>query len=124
MPGLYYRNHYISVFQIPDKSGNSSCIACVEIRHNLEGSPSARLMLNGPFSIAHEASEHGFVMGKRWVDDRLAVNENSAPPRRITPKACADSRFVNARCKSWLASLPARFAYRVSRRFAGADRRL
>ena len=64
MPALYYRNHYISVFQIPDKSGNSSCIACVEIRHKLEGSPSARLMLNGPFSTAHEASEHGFVMGK------------------------------------------------------------
>ena len=68
MPSLRYRNAYISIFHIPDKSGNSSCIAYVEIRHKLEGSPSARLVLNGPFSDAHQAREHAFAMEKERIE--------------------------------------------------------
>ena len=46
MPSLRYGDYYISVFHTPDKSGNSSCIAFVEIRHQrdrgLEGCFSPR----------------------------------------------------------------------------------
>ena len=64
MPNLRYRNYYISIFHLPDKSGDSSCIGCVEIRHKLNDSPAARVMLSDGFHTVHEPSDHGFEMGK------------------------------------------------------------
>ena len=95
MPSLRYRNAYISIFHIPDKSGNSSCIAYVEIRHKLEGSPSARLVLNGPFSDAHPAREHAFAMEKERIDDWLASKGKSAPSGQIATEAGGDLPAVS-----------------------------
>jgi hypothetical protein len=72
MPKVCYRDHYISVVHLPDKSGRSSCIACVEIRYKHDRAPSARLMLEESFSTADDASAHGFATGKQWVDQRWA----------------------------------------------------
>ncbi len=103
MPNLRYRNYYISVFHMPDKSGNSSCIACVEIRHKVDDSPAARVMLSGGFHTAQEASEHGFELGKQWVDDRLSNRGKSAPTGQIATETGGDPAPLRARFKGWIA---------------------
>lgn len=97
MPSLRYRDHYISVFHLPDKSGKSSCIPCVEIRHKHDRALSARLMLNESFSTAHDASEHGFATGKQWVDQQSAHKR----PVSALSEVLEPIRF---RLKSWFAS--------------------
>jgi hypothetical protein len=52
MAVLRYNDHYISVFLTPDKSGNSSRIPFVEIRHKQDRGPVARLMLDEAFANA------------------------------------------------------------------------
>jgi hypothetical protein len=70
MAVLRYSNHYISVFLTPDKSGNSSCILVVEIRHKRDHSPIARLVSGEAFATVEDASARGFELGRKWIDDR------------------------------------------------------
>ena len=112
MPSLRYRDYYISVLHIPDKSGDSSCIACVEIRHKLHDSPAAKGMLSGALLVAHDVDKHGFTMGKQWVDDRIA--KKSVSSDRIETEAGDKLLPVRAGFKDWLALLIARIARLVS----------
>ncbi|HEX2933197.1 MAG TPA: hypothetical protein VHV54_25940 [Candidatus Binatia bacterium] len=75
MAVLRYNDHYISVFLTPDKSGNSSCIPFVEIRHKHDHGPVARLMLDEAFATAIEASVYGLKRGKQWIDEKLAASK-------------------------------------------------
>jgi hypothetical protein len=72
---LRYNDHYISVFLTPDKSGNSSCLAFVEIRHKQDRSPITRLVLEEAFANATEARVYGLKMGKKWIDERRAESK-------------------------------------------------
>jgi hypothetical protein len=96
-----YKGHYISVFLTPDKSGNSSCVPFVEIRHNGDQGPLARLMLEEAFESAVEASAYGFKVGKQWVDERNAKTEAGG--------VCGDDSTSSLKpglgFKSWLTSL-------------------
>lgn len=76
MAVVRYRNYYISVLLTPDKSGNSSCIPFAEIRHKGDHSPVARLMFSEAFDDANDATSHGLVMGKKWVDEKEAANKS------------------------------------------------
>jgi hypothetical protein len=98
VPNLRYKDYYISVFHLPDKSGKSSCIPCVEIRQERDQAPSARLMIDDSFGTTDDASLHGFAMGKQWVDVQSARKSRpSGPPGESEP--------LRFRLKSWLASL-------------------
>jgi len=99
-----YNNYYISVFHTPDNSGKSSCIPFVEIRHKRDHDPETRLMLNESFSTAREANTHGFAMGKRWVDERIAKG-NSVQLGAVATKTAGESPSVCSGFKSWLSSL-------------------
>jgi hypothetical protein len=114
VPTLRYNDYYISVFHIPDKSGNSSCIPCVEMRHKRDQSPSARLTINEAFSSAQDASAHGFAMGKQWVDERVA-QRISAQSGGIATKTTGASQPLRLG-KSWLPSSLWRFVCLFSRR--------
>jgi hypothetical protein len=70
MPRVRHKNHYISVIHLPDKSGKSACICCVEIRHEREQVFSTRLLLDQGFDTEQDATEYGFAAGKQWVDQR------------------------------------------------------
>src|SRR5581483_3667390 len=73
MSNLRYRNYYISVFHVPDKSGNSSsCIFCFEICYKFDYELVVRLRFGVVFGGVWEVTEYGLAVGKRWVDDRLA----------------------------------------------------
>lgn len=122
MPILRYREYYISVFHVPDKSGDASCIASVEIRHKLDDQPTVRLRARLTRAMLSEANEQGFAMGKRWVDDQLSMKSGSSG--RIATEAHAKLFPMRVRPGDWLASLIARLARLVSSRFAGAERRL
>ena len=104
MPNLRYNEYYISVFHLPDKSGNSSCIPFVEIRHKRDRGLEARLMLNEAFSTAYDANAHGFAMGKQWVDEQVA-KRNPLTSAGVVTKAPAESQFLRFRLKAWFASL-------------------
>jgi hypothetical protein len=121
MPVLRYREHYISVIHIPDKSGDGSCIASVEIRHRLDDHPTVRLRARSTRALLSEANEQGFAIGKRWVDDHLTRKSGSSD--RVTTEANNSLFPVRARLGDWLASLVARLARLVSSRFAGAEKR-
>jgi hypothetical protein len=98
MPSSYYKGHYISVIPLPDKSGTSSCISCVEIRYKRDRAPSVRLLLDESFSTTRAASARGLAKGKEWVDQRLA--------HKHTPsEASGEWMPIRLRVKSWLASL-------------------
>ena len=93
-----YNGHYISVFLTPDKSGNSSCVPFVEIRHKGDQGPLARLMLEEAFERADDANAHGFAMGKKWVDERSAGEiAGTKTTSKLKPGAVG--------FKSWLTSL-------------------
>ena len=83
MAVLRYHDHYISVFLTPDKSGKSSCIPFVEIRHKRDHSPVARLMLDEAFTTALDASTHGLEMGKKWIDERDAKRKSLRSDRVV-----------------------------------------
>lgn len=123
MPRLRYRNYYISVFHVPDKSGNSSCIPCLEIRHKLDHGPAARLTLSDAFGSAPEATEHGFAVGRRWVDDRLANPSGAEPLRGSASEESGDSPAPDAVFKTRPTSLPARLFFLLFPRLARAGRR-
>jgi hypothetical protein len=98
MPSLRYKDHYISVVELPDKSGKSSLILCVEIRHERDRVPPARLMLEQSASMVKDARAHGFATGKQWIDRQSADKSSvSALAGELPP--------VHLRLKSWLASL-------------------
>lgn len=80
MPQVRHKKHYISVLHLPDKSGESSCICCVEIRHEREQVLSTRLMLNQRFATEQDATERGFAVGKQWVDQRSGDNVSHSEP--------------------------------------------
>ena len=80
MPSLRHKNHYISVVHLPDKSGKSACICCVEIRHEWEQVLSTRLMLDQGFDTEDNATEHGLAAGKRWVDERSGLKGSHSNP--------------------------------------------
>jgi hypothetical protein len=104
MAVLGYNGHYISVFLTPDKSGNSSCIPFVEIRHKGDRGPLARLMLKEAFETADAASAHGLEMGKKWVDEQNTKNklmQIGGAVRKVTSKLKPGAFGF----KSWLASL-------------------
>lgn len=96
-----YNGHYISVFLTPDKSGNSSCVPFVEIRHKGDQSPLARLMLEEAFGSADDANAHGLEVGKKWVDERNAKSGAGG--------VCGDDSTSSLKAglgfKSWLTSL-------------------
>jgi hypothetical protein len=75
MAVLRYNDHYISVFLTPDKSGASSCIPFVEIRHKHDHGPMARLTPSEAFASELDASAYGFKMGKQWIDEKLAADK-------------------------------------------------
>jgi len=104
MAVLRYDDYYISVFHTPDRSGNSSCIPFVEIRHKRDHSPTARLMLNEAFTTAQDASAHGFEMGKQCVDARVAKS-NSPQSGGVVTKAARELQPVPFGFKTWLVSL-------------------
>lgn len=104
MAVLRYNGYYISVFHTPDRSGNSSCIPFVEIRHKRDHSPATRLMLNESFIIAQDASAHGFEMGKQWVDARVAKS-NSPQSGGVVATAAGELQPVRFGFKTWLTSL-------------------
>lgn len=70
MAVLSYNNHYISVVLTPDKSGNSSCVPVVEIRHKRDKSPLTRLVISEAFTSTRNAKAYAFEIGKKWVDER------------------------------------------------------
>jgi hypothetical protein len=70
MAVLLYNEHYISVFLTPDKSGDLSYIAVVEIRNKRDNDPAARLMMGEAFATTEDASVRGFEMGRKWIDER------------------------------------------------------
>ena len=88
-----YNNYYISVFHTPDNSGESS-----------DQDPETRLMLTESFSTARDANTHGFAMGKRWVDERIAKG-NSVQSGAVATKTAGESPSVCSGFKSWLSSL-------------------
>ena len=104
-----YNDYYISVLHTPDNSGNSSCIPFVEIRHKRGHDPEARLMVNEAFSTARDANAHGFTIGKRWVDERIAKG-NSVQLGAVATKTAGESPPIRSGFKSWLSSLLFRFA--------------
>ena len=96
-----YNGHYISVFLTPDKSGNSSCIPFVEIRHNGDQGPLARLMLEEAFERADDANAHGLAMGKKWVDERNSKTKASG----VGGVASTSNLKPALGFRSWLTSL-------------------
>jgi hypothetical protein len=70
MAVLRYHDHYISVVLTPDKSGNSSCIPVVEIRHKRDNAPVTRLVISEAFTSTRVAKARAFETGKKWVDER------------------------------------------------------
>jgi hypothetical protein len=98
VPSLRYKNHYISVLHLPDKSGKSSCTLCVEIRSNRDHILSTRLTLNQSFSTSQDATAEGVATGKRWVDQQAAQSGSAA----VT---AGEPQRVRSRLRSWLASL-------------------
>jgi hypothetical protein len=75
MPGVRYKNHYISVVHLPDKSLESACTCYVEIRQEREQVLSTRLILGEGFKTEQDATERGFAVGKQWVDQRRGLKE-------------------------------------------------
>ena len=98
MPTLYYKGYYVSVIPLPDKSGASSCISCVEIRYKRDRTPSVRLLLDESFSTTKTANARGLAKGKQWVDQRLAHKHTRSG-------ASGEWMPIRLRVKSWLASL-------------------
>ena len=78
MPTVRHKNHYIYVIHLPDRSGNSCCICCVEIRHERQQVLSTRLMPDQSFATEQDATEHGFAVGKQWVDERWGLRESQS----------------------------------------------
>jgi hypothetical protein len=70
MAVLLYNNHYISVFLTPDKAGDLSYVAVVEIRNKRDNDPAARLIMGEAFATTEDASVRGFEMGRKWIDER------------------------------------------------------
>jgi hypothetical protein len=121
MPILRYRDYYISVLHVPDKSGDASCIACVEVRHKLDGHPTVRFQSRSTTAILSETNEQGFAMGKRWIDDHLSRKPGYSG--LIATEAPAPLFPMRFRLGARLASLIERLSRLVSSRFAGAERR-
>ena len=92
MPSLRYKDHYISILHLPDKSGRSSCTLCVEIRSNRDHVLSTRLTLNQAFNTVQDATAEGVATGKRWVDQQAAHSGFG-------------SVTVRTRLRSWFVSL-------------------
>lgn len=78
MAVLRYLNHYISVLLTPDKSGNFSYIPIVEVRHNRDNNPMARLVSTEAFANFTEARAYGFTVGKNWVDEQNVKRKSVA----------------------------------------------
>ena len=72
MPGVRYKNHYISVVHLPDKSLESACTC---LRQEREQVSSTRLILGEGFKTEQDATERGFAVGKQWVDQRRGLKE-------------------------------------------------
>src|SRR5688572_13948643 len=89
MAVLLCRDRYISVLLAPDKSGNSSYIPIVEIRHKRDNNPAARLVSTGAFLRFTEARIHGLDMGKKWIDEQT--------PK---PKSAVATGETRKRCKA------------------------
>ena len=70
MAVLLYKDHYISVLLTPDKSGDSSCIAVVEMSNKRDNNPAARVVIGEAFATTEDASVRGFELGKKWIDER------------------------------------------------------
>ena len=104
MAVLRYNGYYVSVFHTPDRSGNSSCIPFVEIRHKRDHGPGTRLMLNEAFTTAQDASAHGFGIGKQWVDARFAKS-NSPQSGGVVTQAAHELQSIPFGFKAWLTSL-------------------
>jgi hypothetical protein len=98
VPSLRYKNHYISVLHLPDKSGKSSCTVCVEIRPKRDHVLSTRLTINQSFSTAQDATAEGLATGKRWIDQHAAQRDSAS----VT---AGEPQRVRSRFRSWLASL-------------------
>lgn len=98
MPKVRHRNHYISVIHLPDKSGKSTCVCCVEIRHEREQVLSTRLMLDRSFDTEQDATEHGFAAGKQWVDQRSGA-------RNPESERAENSSFLRLRMRLSAAAL-------------------
>jgi hypothetical protein len=104
MPNLRYKDHYISVFHMPDKVGGFSCTPCVEIRHKLDSSPTTRLVFEESFSTGHAATEHGFAHAKQWIDVN-AAQKHPGVPVGVAPQTAGESQPVRVGFRAWLASL-------------------
>ncbi len=104
MAVLRYSGYYISVFLTPDKSGHSSCIPFVEIRHKGDPGPLVRLMLKEAFETAVDANAHGLKMGKNWVDEEIAKNKLMLLGRAMT-KVTSKLKPDSFSFKTWLTSL-------------------
>lgn len=104
MAVLRYNDHYISVFLTPDKSGDSSCIPFVEIRHKRDSHPVARLVSGEAFTTAAEASAHGVDEGKKWIDDQIAERKPAARPSGVVTATAITNQPLHLGFKSWLAS--------------------
>ena len=100
MAVLLCRDRYISVLLAPDKSGNSSYIPIVEIRHKRDNNPAARLVSTEAFLRFTEARIHGLDMGKKWIDEQtpkpksaVATGENEKEVQSRNPKIVFGFKF-------------------------------
>lgn len=97
MSTLRYKDYYISILHLPDKSGRSSSIACVEVRHELDSVPTVRWMLDAASNNAGTHAQRAAV-AKQWIDRQsahkdVAVAERgvASAPLRFWLKACFTS---------------------------------
>ena len=69
MSNLEYRGHLVSVSAIYDRPSQCQFTPVVEIRH---GDARTTILTHHAFITEEMAIEFGFVLGREWVDQRLA----------------------------------------------------
>ena len=72
MANLQYRDHVISVSAIFDTPNQYQFTPCVEIRLADSKDVLNTILTHDAFVMEDRAIEFGFILGREWVDKRLA----------------------------------------------------